>query len=121
MRYPAELGYREFLEETSKQKDSQLNLTYIPTVSRPDDPLSKNWTGSTGRVESLIAGIGKHQSKLKNIVSSDVTPDNSIFYLCGYKEMTDSVASMLVDAGFASVRKKREDGSYDIKLELYGV
>lgn len=118
--YPDELGYRNLLEGFSAQ-DGNLDLTYVPTISRPDDPKSKNWSGNTGRVESLISGIGRHESKLENITSSELTPDNSIFYLCGYKEMTDSVSSLLSDASFVSIRKKRDDGTFDIKLELYGV
>lgn len=118
--YPAELGYGDLLEGFSAQNNN-LDLTYVPTISRPDDPKSKNWSGNTGRVESLVSGIGIHKSKLETIISSELTPDNSIFYLCGYKGMTDSVSSLLSDAGFVSIRKKRDDGTFDIKLELYGV
>lgn len=119
--FAAELGYRDLLEETSTQKNSSLDFTYIPTVSRPNTSLSKNWSGNTGRVESFISGIEMHTSKLETALASKITPENSIFYLCGYKNMIDSVTDMLSSAGFASMRNKRSDGTFDIKFELFGI
>lgn len=119
--FAAELGYSDILEETSAQTNSNLSFTYIPTVSRPNTQLSKSWTGNTGRVESFISGIETHSSKLENVLNSKITPENSIFYLCGYKNMIDSVTDMLTAAGFASMRNKRGDGTFDIKFELFGI
>lgn len=115
-----ELGYRELLEKISSEKNDLWNFTYVPTVSRPSD-LSKNWSGNIGRVENILSGIDKHGSKLEQILDEPITPDNSIFYLCGYKNMVDYVSSMLSPLGFVDNRHKRKDGSFDIKYELYGV
>ena len=119
--FAQELGYRELLEKLSSEKNDLWNFTYVPTVSRPSDKLSKNWNGNIGRVESILSGIGKHDSKLEQILGEPITPNNSIFYLCGYKNMIDYVSAMLSPMGFVDNRKKRNDGSFDIKYELYGV
>lgn len=118
--YAQELGYREPLEKLSSEKNNLWNFTYVPTVSRPNDELSKNWNGNIGRVESILSGIDKHSSKLEQISGVSITPNNSIFYLCGYKNMIDYVSSMLSPLDFVDNRHKRKDGSFDIKYELYG-
>lgn len=119
--YSSELGYIDMLEKMTTEKNELWNFTYIPTVSRPDDPLSKGWKGNRGRVENVLSGIEKHESKLEKIIDGKVLPDNSMFYLCGYKSMIDYVSDMLSPVGFVSNKHKRKDGSFDIKYELYGV
>ena len=32
-------------------------VTYVPTVSRPNDPRNADWTGRTGRVESILGPV----------------------------------------------------------------
>ena len=119
--YARELGYRDFLEKLDAKKNECLDFTYIPTVSRPNDKLSEGWNGNTGRAESIISGIEKHESKLEKDLRMHVTPDNSIVYICGYKTLIEYIASMLSPLGFVDNRHKRKDGTFDIKYELYGV
>lgn len=119
--YPQELGYRELLESLSLEKNDLWDFTYIPTVSRPQDKLSENWNGNIGRVEGMLSGIDKHESKLEQISGKSITRDNSFFYLCGYKSMIDYVSAMLTPLDFVPSHKKRKDGTFDIKFELYGV
>jgi ferredoxin--NADP+ reductase len=119
--FAQELGYKEILEKLSSEKNDLWDFTYISTVSRPKDKLSERWNGNVGRSENILSGIEKHDSKLEKILGESVTPDNSIFYLCGYKNLIDYVTSMLSPLGFADNRHKRKDGSFDIKYELYGV
>jgi ferredoxin--NADP+ reductase len=119
--YAQELGYRELLESLSIEKSNSLDFTYVPTVSRPNDKLSENWNGNTGRVESLLSGIDKHNSKLEQILGKSITPENSFFYLCGYKTMIDYVSTMLSPLDFVPSHNKRKDGTFDIKFELYGI
>src|SRR5688500_5283195 len=45
--YVEELGYRELLE--SWQDEGTYPMTYVPTISRPNDPRNAGWTGHTGR------------------------------------------------------------------------
>ena len=114
-RNPKELGYRELFEDMAKAGE----LIYIPTVSRPNEPESKDWTGHIGRVESLLAPNGG-KSELEKALGFAVSPDNSSFYICGYQGTIDSVISILQPLGFVSNRNRRKDGSFDIKIETYG-
>lgn len=118
--FAQELGYKEILEKLSTEKND-FDFTYIPTVSRPNEKLSEGWNGNIGRAENILSGIEKHDSKLEKVLCESVTPNNSIFYLCGYKNLIDYVISMLSPLGFVDNRHKRKDGSFDIKYELYGV
>jgi ferredoxin--NADP+ reductase len=118
--FAQELGYRDILEKLSTEKND-LDFTYIPTVSRPNEKLSKGWNGNVGRAENILSGIEKHDSKLEKILDRSVTPDDSIFYLCGYKNLIDNVIAMISPLGFVDNRHKRKDTSFDIKYELYGV
>lgn len=111
-RYAQELGYREILETMAAESDQ--NFKYLPTVSRPDHPLSNDWHGNIGRVETLLG------HKLEEAVGERVTPDNSFFHICGYQGTIDSVVAVLSPLGFVTNRNKRKDGSFDIKIETYG-
>jgi ferredoxin--NADP+ reductase len=110
-RYAKELGYRGMFEEMAK---SNPNFQYLATVSRPDNPLSQGWRGSTGRVETLLG------PQLENAAGEKVTPANSFFHICGYQGTIDSVISILSPLGFVTNRNKRKAGSFDIKIETYG-
>src|SRR3989304_5665685 len=55
-----ELGYRELLGDW--ERDGTYPVTYVPTISRPDDPRNAGWTGRVGRAEagggSVCRGLG---------------------------------------------------------------
>ena len=110
-KYAQELGYRNVLE---RMATGDALFKYLPTVSRPDHPLSKGWRGNTGRVELLLG------SQLEKTVGEKVTPENSFFHICGYQGTIDSVIAVLGPLGFVTNRSKRKDGSFDIKIETYG-
>ncbi|MGI0025970.1 MAG: ferredoxin--NADP reductase, partial [Nitrososphaera sp.] len=95
------------------------NFKYMPTVSRPEHELSRDWHGNTGRVETLLARNGG-SSVLEKTVGETVTPDNTFFHICGYQGTIDAVTSILSPVGFVTNRNKRNDGSFDIKIETYG-
>lgn len=113
-----ELGYHELLE--SMEKDKSWDFAYMPTVSRPDDPLSQGWTGHTGRVETLLQIRDGGVSELEKRLNEKLTIQNSFFYICGYQGTIDSVVAILQPLGFVTNRNKRKDGSFDIKIETYG-
>ena len=119
-RYAAELGYRDLLESLQTKTHHNLNFKYIPTVSRPDHPLSKGWNGNNGRVESLLISNKEGISGLERAVGDRITPKNSFFHICGYQGTIDSVINLLTPLGFITNRNKRTDGSFDIKTETYG-
>jgi ferredoxin/flavodoxin---NADP+ reductase len=115
-KYVQELGYHDILKKMSA---SDPNFKYLPTVSRPDHELSRDWRGNVGRVETLLVGKDGCESRLEKAVGEKVTPKNSFFHICGYPGTTDAVISILNPLGFVTNRKKRKDGSFDIKIETY--
>ncbi|MGI0024104.1 MAG: FAD-binding oxidoreductase [Nitrososphaera sp.] len=115
-KYAQELGYRDILEKIAS---GQSNFKYIPTVSRPEHDLSRDWHGNRGRVETLLVRNGG-SSVLEKTVGETVTPDNTFFHICGYQGTIDAVTSILSPLGFVTNRNKRKDGSFDIKIETYG-
>ena len=115
-KYVQELGYCDMLKNLSA---SDPNFKYLTTVSRPDHELSRDWRGNIGRVETLLVGKDDSKSQLEKAVGEKVTPENSFFHICGYAGTINAVISILSPLGFISNRKKREDGSFDIKIETY--
>jgi ferredoxin--NADP+ reductase len=115
-KYAQELGYYDMLKSLSA---SNPNFKYLTTVSRPDHDLSYEWRGNVGRVETLLVGKDGYKSQLEKAVGEEITPENSFFHVCGYAGTINAVISILSPLGFVSNRKKREDGSFDIKIETY--
>jgi len=115
-KYAQELGYYDLLKSISA---SDLNFKYLNTVSRPDQKLSRDWSGNVGRVETLLVDKDICKSQLEKTVGEKVTPENSFFHICGYPGTINAVISILSPLGFVTNRKKREDGSFDIKIETY--
>jgi len=115
-KYAQELGYYDLLKKISA---SDPNFKYLTTVSRPDQELSRDWRGNVGRVETLLVDKDNFKSQLEKAVGEKVTPENSFFHICGYAGTVNAVVSILSPLGFVTNRKKREDGSFDIKIETY--
>ena len=115
-KYGQELGYYDLLKSISA---SDLNFKYLNSVSRPDHKLSRDWSGNVGRVETLLVDKDICKSQLEKAVGEKVTPENSFFHICGYPGTINAVISILSPLGFVTNRKKREDGSFDIKIETY--
>jgi ferredoxin--NADP+ reductase len=115
-KYVQELGYSDMIKNLSA---SDPNFKYLTTVSRPDHELSRDWSGHIGRVETLLEGKDDCKSQLEKAVGEKVTPENSFFHICGYAGTVNAVISILSPLGFVPNRKKREDGSFDIKIETY--
>ena len=115
-KYVQELGYYDLLKSISA---SDSNFKYLTTVSRPDHELSRDWRGDVGRVETLLVNKDNCKSQLEKAVGEKVTPENSFFHICGYSGTINAVISILSPLGFVTNRQKREDGSFDIKIETY--
>jgi ferredoxin--NADP+ reductase len=115
----AELGYKDLLKGLELRKQHNWNFKYIATVSRPDHPLSTGWNGHIGRVESLFVIENSGLSKLEKILETSITPENSFFHICGYQGTISSVIKSLTPLGFVTNKNRRQDGSFDIKIETY--
>ena len=92
-----ELGYREELE--GLERSGAYPLTYVPTISRPDDPRNAGWTGRVGRAEAVVGAVCKDLG---------LRPDRTVVYICGNPEMILNVESELMDRGFPEFHVKKE-------------
>ncbi|MBA3978027.1 MAG: ferredoxin--NADP reductase [Nitrosopumilus sp.] len=123
--YVDELSYRDLLtelehESVDKGKD-KWNFQYRASISRPQEWFNRSWSGHKGRVETFLRPkAGKDKSPLEEMVGENITPENTSFYVCGWQGTVDGVLDSLVPKGFVTERKKRKDGSFDVKFESYG-
>jgi ferredoxin--NADP+ reductase len=95
--YAHELGYRELLE--GWEASGEYPVTFVPTVSRPNDPSNASWTGRTGRVESILGPVLDEQG---------LTPANSIAYICGNPDMILSAEQTLLGRGYPEEQIHKE-------------
>jgi ferredoxin/flavodoxin---NADP+ reductase len=95
--YAHELGYRPLLE--GWVESGAYPVTFVPTVSRPDDPSNAAWTGRTGRVEAILAPV---------LDELELTPANSIAYICGNPDMIVSAEETLLGRGYAEEQVHKE-------------
>ncbi len=95
--YESELGYRALIEDW--QASGSYPVTFVPTVSRPDDPSNATWTGRTGRVESILAPV---------LDELGLTPANAVAYICGNPDMILSAEETLLGRGFAEDQVHKE-------------
>lgn len=92
-----DLGYREILERW--EESGEYPVRYIPTVSRPNDPLNADWMGRTGRVETIVAPV---------VEELGLRSDDTVAYLCGNPDMIQSAEESLLGLGFAPEAVKKE-------------
>lgn len=95
--FQTEFGYRDELEALAA---AHVNLlTYVATVSRPYEAANRNWTGSAGRVDTLVDAY---------LVDAGLTNSNTLTYACGHSGMLEAVAQQLQPREF-----RLETESYD--------
>jgi len=95
--YERDLGYRPIVEDW--ERTGGYPVTFIPTVSRPADPLNAGWTGRTGRVETILGPVCDELA---------LAPDNTVAYLCGNPDMILTAEQTLLERGFAEEAIKKE-------------
>ena len=95
--YARDLGYGDILE-TWEQR-AEYPVTFIPTVSRPNDQLNADWTGRTGRVESIVGPVCDELG---------LNPGNSIAYICGNPDMILAAEATLFERGYPEEQVKKE-------------
>ena len=95
--YAHDLGYRPLLEDW--QRSGEYPVTYVPTVSRPDDPANGGWSGHTGRVEGVVMDVCR---------DLELRPEKTVVYICGNPEMILNVEAQLIAAGFPEFHVKKE-------------
>ncbi|MEA2605283.1 MAG: ferredoxin/flavodoxin---NADP+ reductase [Chloroflexota bacterium] len=95
--YASELGYLRLLE--GWVSSGEYPVTFVPTVSRPNDPSNTAWMGRAGRVESILAPV---------LDELGLTPANSIAYICGNPDMIVSAEETLLGRGYGEDQVHKE-------------
>ena len=95
--YADELGYRATLEEW--EGSGSFPVTYIPTVSRPNDPRNRDWTGRTGRVETILGPV---------LDELGLSAANSVAYICGNPDMILTAEQTLLERGYPEDQVHKE-------------
>jgi len=123
--YIDELSYKRLLtgleEESEKRGRDKWNFRYKAAISRPKEFFNRAWNGHTGRVESFFVPNKKTGlSPVEEMVGEQITPENTMIYICGYQGTIDGVIDAVGSKGFVTEHDKNPDGSYSIKYESYG-
>ena len=122
--YVDELSYKRLLTELetkSKASGEKWNFKYRAAISRPKEFFNRSWSGHVGRVESFFKPDKKTGlSPIEELVGEELTPENTIIYICGYQGTIDGVIECLGPKGFVTEHEKNPDGSFGIKFESYG-
>ncbi|MGI8870997.1 MAG: FAD-binding oxidoreductase [Candidatus Limnocylindria bacterium] len=93
--YDHDLAWR--VEMQALEREGDLPLRYAATISRPQQ--CPNWTGLTGRVESILEGhLDLHR----------LTPENATLYLCGNPEMIAAVDEIATRRRFPPDQVRKE-------------
>ena len=95
--YANELGYEDILEDW--ERTGEFPVTFIPTVSRPNDPANADWMGRTGRVEMILAPV---------LEELGLTPANSVAYICGNPDMILAAEQTFLERGYPEDQVHKE-------------
>ena len=92
-----DLGYRDLV--AGWEASGEYPVTFVPTISRPEDPSNAGWTGRTGRVETIVAPV---------MNEFGLDPADTIAYLCGNPDMILSAEQTLLGLGLPEEAVKKE-------------
>ena len=93
--YHDEFAYDAELEKLAAEHPDM--ITFVPTISRPDEEPNAGWTGETGRVNNIVE---KYAEKW------ELTPQDTIVYACGHPGMIGDVEDRMIPRGY-DVREER--------------
>ena len=93
--YQDEFGYDDELKKFAS--DHSDFITFVPTISRPDEEPNAGWNGETGRVNAIVE---KYTSKWS------LTPEDTIIYACGHPGMIEDVKDRMMPKGY-EVKEER--------------
>jgi ferredoxin--NADP+ reductase len=95
--YQHEIGYRDLL--AGWERSGEYPVTYVPTVSRPQDPSNASWGGRTGRVEMILEPV---------LDELGLSAANSVAYICGNPDMIMTAEETLLAKGFPPEQVHKE-------------
>ena len=93
--YLDEFGYDDELQKLAS--DHSDFITFVPTISRPDEEPNAGWDGEKGRVNAIVE---KYVSKWA------LTPEDTIIYACGHPGMIEDVKDQMMPRGY-EVKEER--------------
>jgi NAD(P)H-flavin reductase len=88
-----------------------LSITYVPTISRPDDPANRGWSGRTGRAEAVLASVlrsaglapARGLAPGRGLASArGLGPGGISAYLCGNPGMVAAAEAVLLEHGISA-------------------
>ncbi|MDA1348183.1 MAG: FAD-binding oxidoreductase [Chloroflexi bacterium] len=87
--YHDEFTYDEELGAIAAERPDL--LTFVPSISRPDESRNEGWQGETGRVNTVVE---------KYLEKFELTPDDTLVYACGHPGMIEDVKARLLPKGY---------------------
>ncbi len=84
----------EFMDLARERPDL---VTFVPTVSRPDEEKNSTWTGEKGRVNNIV------EDKIKEF---DLSTENTMIYACGHPGMIEDVKERVTPLGFEFLEER---------------
>ncbi len=77
--YVEEFGYHDELLHIAKEYK---NVSFLPSISRPDEDRNKNWKGAKGRINTIIEDY---------ITNNNLPQPETVVYACGHPQMIQDV------------------------------
>ena len=87
--YADEFTYDGELIELARERPDL--VTFVPTVSRPDEERNRTWQGAKGRVNEIVGDYAEAEG---------LTPNDTIVYACGHPGMIEDVKARFIPRGF---------------------
>ncbi len=87
--YHDEFGYDVELRKLASEHPDV--VTFVPTVSRPDERRNEGWSGETGRVNTIVE---------KYVEEFGLQPTDTLVYACGHPQMIEDVKARLRPKSF---------------------
>lgn len=72
-------------------------VTFIPSISRPDEQRNSGWVGNKGRVNNII------KDKIDEL---NLPPDDTMIYACGHPGMIEDVKDRVTPLGFGFLEER---------------
>lgn len=88
--YQDEFGYDDEFNRIAAEHPEL--LTFIPTVSRPDDVRNKGWQGEKGRVNAIV------EAQVERL---GLKQEDTLIYACGHPGMIEDVKVRMLPKGYA--------------------
>jgi len=99
--YYDEFGYCDEFSEIVINRSNEIELVYVPTVSRPHEHRNSMWHGERGRVNEII-----EDWLLEMEECGELSREDTLVYACGHPGMIEDVKARLMPKGW-DVKEER--------------